>query len=38
MKINQMQKSKAVHSELGIATELASITCILADSKEGREV
>ena len=33
-----MRKAKAIYSELAIARESATITCILADSKAGRGV
>ena len=34
--INEMRKAKAIYSELNIAKESSTITCVLADSKTGR--
>lgn len=36
IKTNQMRKTKSIHSELTIARESATITCILANSRAGR--
>lgn len=37
IKTNQMRKAKPIHSELTIARELATITCILAVTQRQAE-